>query len=113
MADDAGYQRRCYSSYTNTKSLPRPKAIDASSTTTVKRRKTESCTLAPIICIICRTKYCNKKGKTGYEALTTCETDDTASVLQNFASSCEAVTQKFAGLSMSQITAKEFKYHGN
>ena len=54
---------------------------------------------------------CNKKGKTGYEALTTCETDDTASVLQNFASSCEAVTHEVAGLSISQITAKEFKYH--
>ena len=44
--------------------------------------------------------------------MTTVETDDTASVLQNFASSCEAVTHEFAGLSISQITAKKFKYHG-
>ena len=112
MPDDAGYHRRCYSSYTNTKSLPRPKSSDAPSTTTVKRRKTKSSTLAPNICLVYRTKGCNKKGKTGYEALTTVETDDTASVLQNFASSYEAVTHEFAGLSISQITAKKFKYHG-
>ena len=95
----------------NTKSLPRPKSSDAPSVTTVKKRKTESSTLAPNICIICRTKRCNKKRKTGYEALTTCEIDDKASVLQNLASSCEAVTHEFAGLSISQITAKELKYH--
>ena len=43
--------------------------------------------------------------------MTTCQTDDTASDFQNFASSCEAVTHELAGLSISQITAKEFKYH--
>ena len=91
--------------------MPRPKSNDAPSTATVKRRKTKSSTLAPRICIICRTKRCNKKGKTSYEALTTCQTDDTASDFQNFASSCEAVTHELAGLSISQITAKEFKYH--
>ena len=91
--------------------MPRPKSNDAPSTATVKRRKTKSSTLTPRICIICRTKRCNKKGKTSYEALTTCQTDDTASDFQNFASSCEAVTHELAGLSISQITAKEFKYH--
>ena len=111
MPDDAGYHRRCYSSYTNTKSLPRPESSDAPSTTTVKRRKTESSTLTTKICIICRTKRCNKKRKTGHEALATCKTDDKASVFQNFASSYEAVTHEFAGLSISQITAKGFKYH--
>ena len=70
IPDDGGYHRQCYSSYTNTKSLPRPESSDAPSTTTVKRRKTESSTLAPNICIICRTKRCNKKGKTGHEVLT-------------------------------------------
>ena len=29
----------------------------------------------------------------------------------NFASSCEDVTHEFAGLSISQIMANEFKYH--
>ena len=91
--------------------MPRPKSNDAPSTATVKRRKTKSSTLTPRICIICRTKRCNKKGKTSYEALTTCQTDDTASDFQNFASSCGAVTHELAGLSISQITAKEFKYH--
>ena len=43
--------------------------------------------------------------------MTTCQTDDTASDFQNFVSSCEAVTHELAGLSISQITAKEFKYH--
>ena len=103
MPDDAGYHRRFCSSYTNTKSLPRPESSDAPSTTTVKRRKTESSTLAPNICIICRTKRCNKKGKTGYEALTTCETYDTASVLQNFVSSCEAVTKSASTRSEQEI----------
>ena len=91
--------------------MPRPESSDAPLTTTVERWKTESSTLAPNICIICRTKRCNKKGKTDYEALTIYQLDDMASVLQNFVSSCEAVTHEFAGLSISPITAKEFKYH--
>ena len=111
IPDDSGYHWWCYSSYTNTKSLPRPESSDPPLTTTVQRWKTESSTLAPNICIICRTKRCNKKGKTDYEALTTYQLDDMASVLQNFVSSCEAVTHEFAGLSISPITAKEFKYH--
>ena len=111
MPDDAGYHRRCYNAYTNTKSSKIQKPDQTNTHATSKRRKTESSKLAPNICIICRTKRCNKKGKTGYEVLTTCETDDTASVLQSFSMSCEAVTHEFAGLSISQITAKEFKYH--
>ena len=111
MPDDAGYYRRCYNAYTNTKSSKIQKPDQTNTHATNKRRKTESSKLAPNICIICRTKRCNKKGETGYEALTTCETDDTASILQSFSMSCEAVTHELAGLSISQITAKEFKYH--
>ena len=111
MPNDAGYHRRCYNAYTNTKSSKIQKPDQTNTHATSKRRKRESSKLAPNICIICRTKRCNKKVKTGYEALTTCETDDTASVLQSFSMSCEAVTHEFAGLSISQITAKEFKYH--
>ena len=110
MPDDVVPYRRCYNAYTNTKSSNIQKPDQTNTHATSKRRKTESSKLAPNICIICRTKRCNKKGKTGYKVLTTCETDDTASVLQSFSMSCEAVTHEFAGLSISQITATEFKY---
>ena len=81
MPDDAAYHRQCYNAYTNTKSSKIQKPDQTNTHATSKRRKTESSKLAPNICIICRTKRCNKKGKTGYEALTTWETDDTSSVL--------------------------------
>ena len=52
-----------------------------------------------------------QKRKNWVRSADACETDVTAFVLQSFSMSCEAVTHEFAGLYISQITAKEFKYH--
>ena len=111
LPDDAGYHRKCYQRYTNPKSFPASITSSATSKYAVKRKRDQPTILAPKHCIICRTERCNKKGKTGYEPLLTCETDAAACALRDFASTCPDIEAEFAGLSISEITAKEFKYH--
>ena len=62
--------------------------------------------------VICRKKITNKGGS-GYESLQQCVTESVAQTLLNCTdkSDDEYVKDKLASLSISDVIAKEFKYH--
>ena len=69
-------------------------------------------TLARDECLLCRKNKTNKNGS-GYESLRTCITGASAECLLDHGKKNidEYVSLKFAGLSVNEIIAKEFKYH--